>query len=98
MFYIADGWVESRIEWMIWLAVLIGLALRIARARALYLNGDEALIMFAPLQHGIVAVSRAMLVHPHGPVPNFLLHYMTFFGSSELYFRMPSVLAGALIP
>lgn len=94
----AEEWLAAHIEWMVWLVVLVGLAARIVRAASLYLNGDEAMIMTAPLQHSLGEVYRLMLVHPHGPLPNFLLHYMALFGNSELYFRIPSVIAGALLP
>jgi 4-amino-4-deoxy-L-arabinose transferase-like glycosyltransferase len=94
----AEAWLEAHFEWIVWAVVLGGLVLRILRAASLYFNGDEAMIMFAPLQPSLGAVYRAMLVHPHGPLPNFLLHYMAYFGSSELYFRLPSVIAGALLP
>jgi hypothetical protein len=94
----ADAWLEAHFEWIVCGVVLAGLALRIFRAANLYFNGDEAMIMFAPLQHSLGEVYRSMLVHPHGPLPNFLLHYMAYLGSSELYFRLPSVIAGALLP
>src|SRR6202521_856429 len=94
----ADAWLDAHFEWIVCGVVLAGLALRIFRAADLYFNGDEAMIMFAPLQHSLGEVYRAMLVHPHGPLPNFLLHHMAYFGSSELYFRLPSVIAGALLP
>jgi 4-amino-4-deoxy-L-arabinose transferase-like glycosyltransferase len=97
LFDAADVWLDLHMEWIVWIVVLIGLGLRVSRAAALYLNGDEAMIMFAPLQRSLAGVYRAMLAHPHGPLPNFLLHYMSFLGSSELYFRLPSVIAGALV-
>ncbi len=89
---------EARSEWAVGVVVLAGLALRIVRASASYLNGDEAMIMIAPLQRNLGEVYRSMLAHPHGPLPNFLLHYMSYLGASELYFRLPSVIAGALLP
>src|ERR1700674_4555962 len=91
----ADAWLDAHFEWIVCIVVLAGLALRILRAADLYLNGDEAMIMFAPLQPSLGQVYQSMLVHPHGPLPNFFLHYMAYFGSPELYFRLPSVIAGA---
>jgi hypothetical protein len=94
----ADSWLEPYFEWLVGLTLIGGFYLRMTRAAQLYLNGDEAMIMLAPLQHGIVGVCKAMLAHPHGPIPNFVLHYMTLFGSSEPFLRLPSVLAGTLLP
>ncbi len=80
-----------------WLFVLAGFCLRIQRARRTYLNGDETQIMLPALQHGLIDVYRAASYLPYGQLMNFTLHYMTLFGGSELYFRMPSVVAGALL-
>ena len=93
----ANTWTDAHLDWVMWLVTVGGLYVRIQHARGTYLNADETQIMFPPLQHGLAAVYSAALVFPYGPLANFLLHYMTFFGSSELYFRMPSVLAGALL-
>src|ERR1700722_20298790 len=93
----ANAWLDIRMEWLIGIVALIGLGLRIRLARASYFNGDETQIISPPLQHGILRVYEAALHLPYGPLMNFGLHFMTFFGSSELYFRMPSVIAGTLL-
>ena len=93
----ANRWTDAHLDWVMWLVTVGGLYVRIQHASGTYLNADETQIMFPPLQHGLATVYSAALVFPYGPLANFLLYYMTFFGSSELYFRMPSVLAGALL-
>ena len=93
----ANRWTDAHLDWAMWLVTVGGLYVRIQHASSNYLNADETQIMFPPLQHGLAAVYSAALIFPYGPLANFLLHYMTFFGSSELYFRMPSVVAGALL-
>jgi 4-amino-4-deoxy-L-arabinose transferase-like glycosyltransferase len=93
-----DRWLGQHMGLILGLIVLAGFALRATRAAALYWNADESMIMFAPLQHGLINVYHAMLIHPHGPIPNFLLYYLTFFGTSEFLMRLPSVVAGALLP
>ncbi len=93
----ADAWLEAHMDGVMWLVVVAGFGLRIRRAAASYLNGDEVQIMLPPLQHGLINVYRAAHQFPYGPLMNFVLHFMTFFGSSELYFRMPSVIAGTLL-
>lgn len=93
----ANVWLDTRMEWLIWLVVFVGFCLRIRLAGESYLNGDETQIMLPPLQHGLFKVYKAAQHFPYGPIMNFGLHFMTFFGSSELYFRMPSVIAGSLL-
>jgi len=94
----ADFWLAARVDWLVWLIVLIGFYLRLKLADGTYFNGDETQIMFPPLQHGLGHVYRESLRLPYGALMSFVLRFMTFFGSSELYFRMPSVIAGALLP
>jgi Dolichyl-phosphate-mannose-protein mannosyltransferase len=93
----ADTWTDAHLDWVMWLVTVGGLYVRIQHASTNYLNADETQIMVPPLQHGLATVYSAALIFPYGPLANLLLHYMAFFGSSELYFRMPSVLAGALL-
>ena len=94
----ADSWVAARLDWLVWTIVAIGFYLRFQYAEGTYLNGDEALIMFPSLQHSWGDVYRAALTLPYTPFMNFGLRIMTLFGSSELYFRMPSIVAGAALP
>ena len=93
----SEAWLETHMDWVMWLVVLAGFVLRIVRASKSYLNGDETQIMIPPLHHGLANVYRTAQQFPYGPLMNFVLHFMTFFGSSELYFRMPSVIAGSLL-
>jgi Dolichyl-phosphate-mannose-protein mannosyltransferase len=93
----ANAWIETHLDWVMWVVVLCGLFLRVRQAGASYLNGDEADTMIPPLQHGLVNVYRAALPLAHAPLVSILLHFMTFFGGSELYFRMPAVLCGTLL-
>ena len=93
----SEAWLDTHMDWVMWLVVLVGFVLRIVRASKSYLNGDETQIMLPPLRHGLANVYRAAQQFPYGPLMNFALHFMTFFGGSELYFRMPSVIAGTLL-
>lgn len=96
-FTAANVWLEAHLDWMMWVIVLAGLCLRVRHASGSYLSGDEATIMTPPLQHGLINVYRAALPLAHAPMMSFLLYFMTFFGNSELYFRMPAVLCGTLL-
>jgi hypothetical protein len=93
----ADAWLERRTDWLIWVVAFVGAYSRIRLAAASYLNADETQIMFPPLQHGLIKVDKAAFHFPYGPLMNYILHFMTAFGGSELYFRMPSVVAGTLL-
>ncbi len=93
----ANSWLDARTDWIMGLVMVAGFCLRLAHARKAYLNGDEVQIMLPPLQHGLINVYNSAQHFPYGPLMNFVLHFMTFFGSSELYFRMPSVIAGTLL-
>jgi hypothetical protein len=92
-----NAWLETHMDRVMGLVVLAGFCLRFWRARAAYLNADEAQIMLPALRHGLVNTYKAAQIFPYGPLMNLVLHFMTFFGSSELYFRMPSVIAGTLL-
>lgn len=94
----ANLWLVDHMEILVLLVVIAGFVLRLRRGNGTYLNADEAMIMLAPWQASLSGVLQSMLVHPHGPIPNLLLHYLTVISSSELVLRMPSILAGALIP
>ncbi len=96
-FTAANAWLDLRIEWVIWLVALAGFIIRFQRARNTYLNGDETQIINPPLQHRLADVFKASAYLPYGPLMNVVLHYMALFGHCELYLRMPSVVAGALL-
>ncbi len=96
-FEATEAWVEARAGWFAGLIVLLGLWLRFRLAGESYLNSDETQIMFPPLQHGLRTVYESALHMPYGPFNNFLLHFMTFFGNSEQYFRLVSAVPGALM-
>ncbi len=98
IFTAAEAWLSAHAGWLVGFIVLASLYLRLERAAGTYLNSDEAEIMLPPLQSGLANAYRAALIFPYGPFVNVLLHYMTFLGFSEVYFRLPSILAGALIP
>ena len=97
LFQAAESWTTLHLHWFVWLITLTGFWLRLRRAEGTYLNGDETQLLFPALQRGITNVYRAGLAFPHGQLLNFLWHGLSFFGSSEFYFRFPSALAGALI-
>src|SRR5882724_9716731 len=76
----AESWVRTHVDWFAWAIVLAGFWLRFQLAGASYLNSDETQIMTPPFQYGLLAVYKGGLVFPYGPINNFLLYFMTFFG------------------
>lgn len=89
---------RPRLHWIVWAMVIAGFYLRFQYGQLMSLNGDETQIMLPPLLRGLWNVYQGGTLFPYGPFCNFLLHFMTFFGSSEWFFRLPSMIAGALIP
>lgn len=96
-FEAVEAWVRAHVEWFVWVIVIAGYWVRFQLAGESYMNSDETQIMRPPLQHGLRMVYQLGLVFPYGPLMNFLLHFMTFFGNSERYFRMVAVVPGALL-
>jgi hypothetical protein len=75
--------------------VLIGgFILRLIPARRLFLNPDEALHNLLASQSTVGRAWDAALTNAHPPLLILLLYYWRMLGQSELWLRMPSVLAG----
>lgn len=74
---------------------LLGLLARVWTASGTFLNPDEAL-HFRLANHASLAVAyRQSLTASHPPLLTFVLYLWRAFGTSELWLRFPSVLAGA---
>ena len=93
----AESWLAAHVEWLVAAIVLVGFVLRWQRAAGVYLNADESQILVAPLQHGFIQAILATPT-PYGPLVTCLLYPLAALGESELLFRLPSLLAGALVP
>ncbi len=97
-FEAAESWLVAHVGSVVCCIVAAGLYLRFVTAGGTYFHSDEAWILLTAMKSGLGNVYRAGLVHNYGPLMNFALHFLTFFGGSERYFRMPGILAGALTP
>src|SRR6266496_2304560 len=76
-------------------ALLIGgLALRLFHAGYRFLNADEVLHYILSVQKSFSATYGASLTTAHPPLLIIFLHYWGMLGHSELFLRLPSVLAG----
>jgi 4-amino-4-deoxy-L-arabinose transferase-like glycosyltransferase len=71
-----------------------GLLARLAWAHSLFLNADEALHYLLSKQPSLALTYKASLTTVHPPLLILLLHYWSWFGTSEFVLRLPSVLAG----
>lgn len=90
-------WASSRGVLLVLTAV--GLLVRLWWARAVFLNPDEALHYLLSLQPDLRTAYQATLTTAHPPLYILLLHYWGCLGnaylrSSELFLRLPSILAG----
>ena len=75
--------------------VLAGLLLRVLTSSGTWLNPDEALNYLIANQPDLTAVYRASLTNPHPPLYFFLLYCWRLTGTSEIFLRLFSVLAGS---
>lgn len=74
----------------------IGFLLRFANAAYRFLNADEALHYQLSVQPSLAATYRATLTTAHPPLLIVFLHYWGMLGHSELFLRLPFVIAGTL--
>ena len=89
---------ESRIGLVAILALVAGFIVRVSIARSRYLVADEALDYLLVNQGSVLEAYRASLTNAHPPLYYFVLYYTRFLGTSELILRLPSVIAGTLMP
>jgi hypothetical protein len=74
--------------------MVAGFAVRMWAASGTFLNPDEALHFGIANQASLAAVYRASLAESHPPLLYWVLHFVRVLGASELWLRMPSVVAG----
>jgi hypothetical protein len=77
------------------LAILLGLVLRLYQASTTYLNPDEVWILGLAWPHDWAI---ATLKDAHPPYLFLLLHYLQAVNHSEWFLRLPSVLSGTFFP
>ncbi|HUO17133.1 MAG TPA: glycosyltransferase family 39 protein [Verrucomicrobiae bacterium] len=76
------------------LVIIAGFILRIIPATRLFLNPDEALHNLLASQSSFAQAWKAALTNAHPPLLILVLYYWRSLGHSELWLRLPSVLAG----
>jgi hypothetical protein len=74
---------------------MLGFLARLWAAHGTFLNPDEALHFRLANQVSLALAYKASLTAAHPPLLILLLYYWRALGTSELWLRLPSVLAGA---
>jgi 4-amino-4-deoxy-L-arabinose transferase-like glycosyltransferase len=90
-----DEWFESRTTLAAALITLLAFLARLCAAHGIFLNPDEALHFRLANQVSLALAYEESLTAAHPPLLIVLLYYWRALGTSELWLRLPSVLAGA---
>ncbi|MGA9509044.1 MAG: glycosyltransferase family 39 protein [Candidatus Sulfotelmatobacter sp.] len=88
----AESWPQDRIA--AGFILLVGLLVRIWSASGTFLNPDEALHFRLANQTSWLLAYRQSLTASHPPLLTFILYFWRAFGTSDLWLRMPCILAG----
>src|SRR5579862_4355101 len=78
------------------IVLLLAFLLRLWRASGTFLNLDEAMHFLAGNKPTLAEAYRASLGLAHPPLLILLLHVWHRLGTSELFLRLPSVIAGTI--
>ena len=77
-------------------ALLLAFLFRLWKASGTFLNPDEAMHFLAANKPSLAEAYQASLTLAHPPLLILLLHVWRKFGTSELFLRLPSVIAGTI--
>jgi hypothetical protein len=91
-----EEWFESRADAAALFVTLLGFFARLWAAHGTFLNPDEALHFRLANQVSLALAYKESLTAAHPPLLIVLLYYWRILGTSELWLRLPSVLAGAI--
>ena len=90
------SWLDDNTGLAAFVVLLAGLLARLWTASGTFLNADEALHFRLANQASVAAVYRASLTESHPPLLYWLLHFERALGTSEVWLRLPSVIAGTV--
>jgi Dolichyl-phosphate-mannose-protein mannosyltransferase len=90
-----NHWFEDYAGLVAFIVILLGFFARLWAASGIFLNPDEALHFRLANQPSLALAYKASLTAAHPPLFILLLYYWRALGASELWLRLPSVLAGA---
>jgi 4-amino-4-deoxy-L-arabinose transferase-like glycosyltransferase len=89
-------WFESRAPYAAIMVTLLGFLARLWTASGTFLNPDEALHFRLANQPSLALAYKQSLTAAHPPLLTLLIYFWRALGTSELWLRLPSVLAGAV--
>ncbi len=92
----AEKWFADRATVIAAAVIVAGFLARMWTASGTFLNADEALHFRIANQVSLAAVYRASLTESHPPLLYWLLYFVRGLGESELWLRLPSVIAGTV--
>lgn len=91
-----DHWLVNHARLAALCVTLLGFLARLWAASGIFLNPDEALHFRLANQFSLALAYKESLTAAHPPLFILLLYFWRALGSSELWLRLPSVLAGAV--
>ena len=91
-----NSWFQTHPKLTAIFVTLLGLLARLWTASGIFLNPDEALHFRLANQASLALAYKASLTSAHPPLLVLLLYYWRVLGTSEIWLRLPSVLAGAV--
>jgi hypothetical protein len=91
-----NEWLETHAHTAALAVTLLGFLARLWTASGTFLNPDEALHFRLANQTSLALAYQQSLTAAHPPLLILLLYYWRAIGTSELWLRMPSVLAGTV--
>lgn len=90
------GWLPNHADLVAAIITFLAFLVRLWRASGTFLNPDEALHFRLANHTSLVLAYRDGLTASHPPLLTLLLYFWRDLGTSELWLRLPSVLAGAV--
>jgi putative effector of murein hydrolase LrgA (UPF0299 family) len=90
-----ESWLGGRANASAIVVIFFGFLARLWAASGTFLNPDEALHFRLANQLSLFQAYRESLTASHPPLLTFVLYFWRAGGTSELWLRMPSVVAGA---
>ena len=91
-----NQWFENHASLAAVIVTLLGFLARLWAASGIFLNPDEALHFRLANQVSLALAYKESLTAAHPPLFILLLYFWRALGASELWLRLPSVLAGAV--
>ena len=93
---VLESWFEDHADVAAVCVVLVGFLARLWAASGIFLNPDEALHFRLANQSSLALAYGQSTTAAHPPLLILFLYYWRVLGTSDLWLRLPSVIAGAI--